>query len=245
MVAPKRLVGHTVVVIDVLRATTTIAHALAAGACKVIPCLEVDEARRRAEKIGRANVVLGGERGGMLIEGFDLGNSPRAYTTDSVGGRTVVFTTTNGTAALLHCQGAEKIVLGALVNLSAVVEAVSSAERLTIVCAGTLGCITREDIFAAGAIVERLANRPDRSFKLSPTALISRATWQSIASKAGGRVNAVGSDLEAIVAAMRESRGGRDLVRLGLDRDIVDAARVDRLDCLPCHDPVRGVLECP
>ncbi len=258
VVAPEQLIGHTVVVIDVLRATTTIAQAMASGAAKVIPCLEVEEALAQAEKLGRENVILGGERGGLLIEGFDLGNSPRSYTNEAVGGRTVVFTTTNGTAALLHCRQADKIVLGSLVNLSAVVDAVSSADKLTIVCAGTRGLITREDVFAAGAIIERLTSAADRQCKLSPTASIAHATWQSIEKKGISPISddkprtreaaakTIGlipfSAPQMIAAAMRETRGGRDLVHLGLDRDIVVASRVDGLVVVPCYDPASGVI---
>ena len=81
----------TAVVIDVLRATTVIAHALDAGASRIVPCLEVDEARQIAASDAADNVLLGGERGGLPIDGFDLGNSPQDYTTERVGGRTIVL----------------------------------------------------------------------------------------------------------------------------------------------------------
>src|SRR5262245_17681938 len=91
---PAALAAKTVVVIDVLRATTTIVHALAAGAREVVPCLEVEEARQVAARLGKV-AVLRGERGGVAIAGFDVGNSPAEYTRERVGGKTVVFTTTN------------------------------------------------------------------------------------------------------------------------------------------------------
>src|SRR5438067_13583166 len=91
LVESAALAGEMVVVIDVLRATTTIIHALAAGAREVVPCLEIDEARGVAGRLGKA-AVLGGERGGVAIAGFDLGNSPAEYTRERVGGKTVVFT---------------------------------------------------------------------------------------------------------------------------------------------------------
>ena len=86
--------------IDVLRSTTTIVHALAAGAREVIPCAQVEEARQIARQFPADQVVLGGERGGLAVKGFDLGNSPEDYTADRVRGKTLVITTTNGTRAM-------------------------------------------------------------------------------------------------------------------------------------------------
>src|SRR4051812_42560200 len=99
LVEPEALSGSTVVVIDVLRATTTIVHALAAQAVEVAPFRDVEDARRLANDLGN-KAVLGGERGGVPIPGFDLGNSPAEYTSERVAGKTVIFTTTNGTRAL-------------------------------------------------------------------------------------------------------------------------------------------------
>ena len=126
LVDPEQLRGRVAVVIDVLRATTTIIHALARGAECVIPCLEVEAARQAAQKIG-SSALLGGERGGMRIDGFDFGNSPTEYVSEKISGRTIVFSTTNGTRAMLHCRQAAKILLGAFVNRAAVAQAVSSA----------------------------------------------------------------------------------------------------------------------
>ena len=99
---PGQMCGGIAVVIDVLRATTTIVHALAAGCAAVVPCAEVDEAKKTAAALRPGKVVLGGERGGKLIRGFDLGNSPREYTAKACKKATVVFTTTNGTVTLTN-----------------------------------------------------------------------------------------------------------------------------------------------
>src|SRR4051794_36039557 len=98
---PAELAGKTANVVDVLRATTTIIHAIAGGAKEVIPCQEIDEAKQIASQIG-PSAVLGGERGGEQIPGFDFGNSPLEYSRERIAGRTVVFTTTNGTRAMLR-----------------------------------------------------------------------------------------------------------------------------------------------
>ena len=97
-----QLEGAVAVVIDVLRATTTIVHALAAGCDCVRPCLEVEEARELADQMRAGRVILGGERGGSPLPGFDLGNSPGQYTAQVCKGTTLVLTTTNGTRALIR-----------------------------------------------------------------------------------------------------------------------------------------------
>jgi len=149
--------GGVVVVIDVLRASTTICQALAAGARAVIPCLEVDEARRTAERFAAGEVVLGGERQGVRIDGFALGNSPAEYTKATVGGRTVVFSTTNGTKAMHACRLADAVWIGAFVNFSAVLHRLRAAagqgRPLHLLCAGTDGRVTGEDVLFAGALV--------------------------------------------------------------------------------------------
>src|SRR5262245_36031837 len=109
LVPPGRLVGGVAVVIDVLRATTTIVHALAAGCLAVRPCLEVEEARALADGMRAGRVLLGGERGGIPLPGFDLGNSPREYTGKVCKNNTLVLTTSNGTRALHRAAEAERV----------------------------------------------------------------------------------------------------------------------------------------
>src|SRR5262245_37519631 len=115
---PGGLRGGVAVVSDVLRATTTLVHALAAGCKSIRPCLEVDDARRLAGEMRVGRSLLGGERDGRPLPGFDLGNSPRQYTTELCQGTTLVFTTTNGTRALLRAAEAERVLAAGLVNCS-------------------------------------------------------------------------------------------------------------------------------
>src|SRR5260370_2380608 len=155
---PGRLTGGVAVVVDVLRATTTIIHALAAGCSAVRPCAEVDEARALAGSMRAGRVLLGGERGGAPIEGFDLGNSPGEYTSRVCSGTALVLTTTNGTRALLRAAEAERTLIAAFVNYSAVCEQLRHDLRpLHIVCAGTEGEPSLEDTLLAGALVEYLS----------------------------------------------------------------------------------------
>jgi len=224
LVTPEELAGGMVVVIDVLRASTVICHALAAGAQAVVPTLEVEEARRIAAALPAGQAVLGGEREGLPIARFDLGNSPAEYRSDTVGGRTVVFTTTNGTRAMNRCRSARRVLIGAFVNLSALCEAIRSAEpeALHLLCAGTKGKITREDVLFAGAVVDRLieAGAVDETLA-SDQARISRAAWQQAS---GGKWPVAPATL---AAELRNSQGGRNLKAIHLERDVEDAANVD------------------
>ncbi len=227
-----------VIVIDVLRATTTIVHALATGCASVVPCAEVDEARRRAKELEEP-AVLGGERGGQRIDGFDLGNSPCEYTAEAIAGKTLVFTTTNGTRALLAASDAQEILLGAFVNLTAVARASEKAEHLTIVCAGTGGRISREDVLCAGAIIDRLAESLG-SVDTSPSANMAHVAWRSLGLDLPVSSRHADSLTEWLSMALANCRGGRDLVRLGLEADITTAARVDSYELVPRFEAQTG-----
>src|SRR4051794_31619088 len=143
LIPPGALKGSVAVVVDVLRATTVMVHALAAGAEAIVPCSEIAEARRIALEHPAGSTVLGGERQGLPIEGFDLGNSPDEYTPEVCGGKTVVMTTTNGTRAILASLEAERVLVAGFVNLRATVDALSvnvlkvHALPMHIICAGT------------------------------------------------------------------------------------------------------------
>lgn len=226
--------GGIVVVIDVLRASTTIVTALAHGALAVRACGTVDEAREAAEAAGReeGECLLGGERGGLPIEGFDLGNSPAEYTRPRVAGRRVVVTTTNGTAAVEACPHAEALLIGCLVNRGAVAAFVSALREegieqegierpVHLVCAGTDGAVTEEDLIAAGAILDA-AGPPPRS--LDTVAARALRSFRDVA-EAGG-----------LVAALERSRGGRNLSAIGMAGDIVAAAAVDTIPVVPRLD---------
>ena len=227
LAVPDVFEGSTAVVIDVLRATTVIVHALAAGALRVVPCLGIDEAQRHAQELPAGEAILGGERGGVLIEGFDLSNSPSEYTPENVGGRTLFFTTTNGTRAMHACRAAERIVIASFVNLSAVCKSLKEAERVEIVCAGTDGEVSREDVLAAGAIVDTLGSDWNRS----DAAGIAHTVWKSAK--------------RSLAEELRDSAGGRNLIDLGLAADIDVAAELDQFSLAAQLDPDRWQIDLP
>lgn len=229
---PEELRDSTVVVIDVLRASTTMAFALEAGAKEIIPCMEIADARRIAAEFGAGEVVLGGERGGTRIEGFDLGNSPSEYVVESVAGRTLVFTTTNGTRALLHCRQAKRVLIGAFVNVSAVLKELAGVERIDLVCAGTDGQYSRDDILLAGLLVQRLQQMTGHPFQLNVQALTSRENWVSTFAVP----YATGAELlpaELLARQLRSSLGGQNLLAIGLESDILTASELDRCQVVP------------
>jgi 2-phosphosulfolactate phosphatase len=223
LMPPDRPAGGTVVVIDVLRASTTIVHALAAGARQVVPCAEVEQAREEAARLG-PSALLGGERRGVPIDGFDLGNSPGEYTAAKVRDKTVVFTTTNGTQAMLRCRQAKRVLIGAFVNASAIADPLESEPTVDLLCAGTEGRITREDVLLAGMLTVDLASRWE-SAVLSDEAQLAADSWRQATEEV-----LAGVPLPELLAA---GRGGRNLLDIGLAADIQAAGEIDAFELVP------------
>lgn len=149
--------GATVIVIDVLRCTSCIITALNNGADSVIVFAGVEEARSYAQKLGRKNCVLGGERHALPIDGYDVGNSPLQYNRARVAGKTVIMSTTNGARAISGIKGSAATLIAASINhLAAANEAALLGNNVLIVCSGTNGEVSADDIISAGAIVSDL-----------------------------------------------------------------------------------------
>ena len=215
----KTLDGSTVVVIDILRASTTITSALAAGAHTVYPCCEVSEALCLAEQLGPA-VVLGGEREGLRIEGFHFGNSAAEYAGEAVDGKQIVFTTTNGTLAMESCRTADRVLIGAFSNQTAIVDHLVTQHQVDLVCAGTRGEVTREDVLFAGAVVAQLS---DSATTMNDSSRLARDAWNNL--------NLVRPDM--LEEVLRDSQGGRNLIEIGHAADIAHAALVDTTNLVP------------
>lgn len=158
--AGRGLREECVVVIDTLRASTTIISALLAGAREVIPVDDVEHAVAAAEGLGSERTLLGGERHGVRINGFHLGNSPLEYTPEVVEGKTILLTTTNGTRAFRAASAAHTLLCGTLLNAEQIAEFCCDLDRnLTLLCAGTHGGFSMDDALAAGAIINSLRQR--------------------------------------------------------------------------------------
>jgi 2-phosphosulfolactate phosphatase len=240
------LAGSVVVVIDLLRASSTICRALASEATCVVPFLEVDDTKRAAARFRREEIVLGGERHGRIIEGFDLGNSPLEYAPDAVGGRRVLFTTTNGTRALHHARLAKRTLIGCALNRQAVANVIANEPRVDILCAGADGEVTGEDILAAGAIVHALVDPDPRGdavtlvhYKTDDGAGSALAKWQQLLQAAR---NTGVSAAAQFAEQMRDTPGGRNLLDIGHQRDLAACAQLDKLSIVPELNRVTGEI---
>jgi len=208
---------RVVFVIDILRATTTMCAALNNGAKAIIPVSSTEEALRLAQTIGSTDVLLAGERNCTRIPGFQLGNSPLEMKELVVRGKTLILTTSNGTSALLACQGAATVIPAAAANLGLAAErgreALEGNQPILIVCAGRSGTFALDDAYCAGRLAAAIigGTRPDR--RLNDAALASIAL-----------VRRYGDNWER---PLRFSRSGRELVKLGFGDDVQDAARLD------------------
>jgi len=231
--------GTVAVVIDVFRATTTITHALVAGATQAIPCLEIQDAFDMREKLRQQSIdehiLLGGERGGVLIDGFDLGNSPEDYTPERVGGKTLIFSTTNGTRAMFRLCDADAIYLACFNNASAVAKCLLEFPKITILCAGTNRQYTEEDMLLAGFLVERLTRWSENRYALNTYAVAAREQWDTNFPLAK-RIGEEPIHPENLAQILRQSRGGKNLMQLGLGKDILAASCIDLFDLVPKID---------
>jgi 2-phosphosulfolactate phosphatase len=224
--------GRTVFVIDILRATTSMCAALSNGARAILPVASAEEALKLAQTIGSEDVRLAGERNCVRIEGFHLGNSPLEMSEVSVRGRTLVFTTTNGTRALLACQGAAAVYLACAGNLTPAAErareALSQEGSVLVLCAGRDNGFSLDDAYTAGRLVAEVLGSSVKRRGLNDAALASLDL-----------VRRYGSRWER---PLRRSRAGRELIRLGFADDVADAARLDAYPVLPSFHERRVTL---
>jgi 2-phosphosulfolactate phosphatase len=222
-VKPVDTAGRLVAIVDVLRASTTVATALGNGAKTVIPLEGADEVISRSKEFSRSGVKLAGEQKMFPIAGFDLGNSPQDFTAEAVEGKTILITTTNGTRALLGVQGARDIVIASYVNFTAVLAmmkvAASSNTDIAIICAGEEGSFTLEDAACAGRYVRAI---PKRASVVSNDA----ASASVLIEKRYG---------ENIAKVFKESTHGQALQSAGFGDDLTAAAEVDAYSVVPIY----------
>ncbi len=223
------LAGRVVVVIDALRATSTIIAAFENGCAAFIPVLTVEEARSRAAGCAGSDICLGGERGGRMVEGFQFGNSPRDYPADKVFGKTVVMTTTNGTRALLAARRAAKVLIGAFLNRTALAKRLIEEQKdVLIACAGEKDRFCLEDALCAGAIIDSL-EKAEAPLTLSDSALAAKRLFHW----------AEGS----LVQNLLECEWGSYLESIGFGPDVEICARLDSSSLVPVFEEGRIILD--
>jgi len=213
------------IVIDVLRATSSFIIALANGAKDITPFSEIDAAR--AEKAQRPLAILSGEREGNIINGFDIGNSPYDFSPAMVKGRSLISCTTNGTSAICAAREAKNLWLGALLNAPAVAKtALIEQSDLVIVCAGTTGSPSLDDILAAGAIIKHIME--ERIASLNDAALIAKQIYGFYASD--------------LYEGLLQAEHGAKLHRMGRGKEIEFCAQEGIYNICPYYDKISGVI---
>ena len=203
-----------VVVIDVLRATSSITYGIENGAEAIIPVMEVDDCLIYADR----GYLLAAERNGEVVEGYDFGNSPFSYTAEKVSGKTVVLTTTNGTRAMhLAQERAQQVIIGSFLNLTAVCEYLNSQNQdVLLLCAGWKGNFNLEDTLFAGAVVEQLQN----DFTFADDSSVAALDMYQLAK----------GDLRGY---LKKSSHSARLIKLNIEEDVKFCLRLDTCKAIP------------
>ena len=210
------LTGRVVVVIDVLRATSSVVEALVNGAQGVYPAPSTEEAIKLASSLGREDTILCGEVRGFKVEGFDLGNSPREFSAEVVAGKRLVMSTTNGTRAFFLVEDAVRVLICSFMNLSAVAAVAMEADSLIIVCAGMEGLFSLDDAVCAGALVQRIRAAADVE--------LNDAAMGAVEMALTFRIN---------THFLASTWTGKRLVEIGLSEDLEICAEIDCYSAVP------------
>ncbi len=220
---------RTVVVIDVLRASTSILTALVNGARDVVPVADMGDASNLASNLDPSSYLLGGERGGHRIEGYHLGNSPLEYTEQQVKGRTIILTTTNGTTAIKRASSARHLLIGSFLNASRVVDFIEKAGRpTTIICAGTRNRVSLEDTLCAGLMLYHLWKGQDPPDSVTDTAYMAFTQYCK--------------DKDELTRALKHCNHAQWLRANGYADDVDYCMTIDLLPALPYYTENRLVL---
>ncbi len=211
--------GKTTVVIDVLRASTTIITALANGAREVIPVATIEFAVKISGGMFGGQTLLGGERNTKKIEGFALGNSPVEYLPEIVDNKTIVFYTTNGSKAIVKAKFSQNLFVGSFVNLKKLAGYLTSLnENVEILCAGKNNLFCMEDTVCAGKLIEEIENI-NSNLELSDSARAASAL-----SKTFGK---------NILKMLKETEHGKLLIKNGYEEDLELSAKLNSINLVP------------
>lgn len=220
--------NRTVVVIDVLRACSTIATALDRGARAVMPVPDMARAGKIAGNLDPDVYRLGGERGGEKIEGYHLGNSPHEYTRDAVEERDIILNTSNGTQALDRAKGAKHLIAACFLNAERVVDFIQqNAEAVTIVCAGRQNRLALEDTLCAGLLLDRLWDGKE-PYPVTDSAHTAYTLYHT--------------DRDDLLNALHGANHAEWLAKQGYEDDLEYCFQTDTLSVLPYYTENRLLL---
>ncbi len=217
---PSLLSTRTIVVIDVLRATSVIVHAISQGALEIIPVATVEEAFQMAKNFPQGTTLLGGERGSQKIEGFDLGNSPREYIAEKVKGKRVILTTTNGTKAFHSVSSGREVIAGSFFNIGATAKWCLDLNRdILLFPSGDGGSFSLEDTVCGGMLIDQVTKTVKKSIALTDAAQSAHILCQRFENN--------------LIEAFHVSCHGKDLVAKGFEDDLAYCAQIDITDIVP------------
>ncbi len=215
----KDIKDKVIIVLDTLRATTSIITAMKNGCKEIIPVDDINDALEVSKTMG-SHTLLAGERDSSIIPGFDMGNSPLEFMPDKVKGKSIVMTTTNGTEAMLKASSARVVFIGALINGEAVAhEAIKQRRDLKLLCAGNDRKLALEDILTAGAIIDEISAKSNAKLELDDLATIS--------------LNLYRQHRWDLVGALRGSAHYEALVSKGFERDVEYCCNMNIMDVVP------------
>lgn len=221
-ISPSQLSNSTVIVVDVLRSSSCIITAVKNGALRIVPASDPGEAVALALKLGIHDCVLAGERGGLRLPDFALGNSPAEFSPQNVKDKQVIISTSNGTEAINSVRSAKTVLIGGMINRTAVAKrALEIGDNVLIVCAGTQGRISADDLCAAGSIAEAMnmtSETPLEATDFTMVCCMLYADWRE------GR------------ADLTVTQHYSTLIRLGFENDVKYCFTQDITDVVPVYD---------
>jgi len=217
---PNLLSGRVIVVIDILRATSVMVHAMSRGASEIIPLATVEEAFRMAKAFPREFVILGGERKNRKIPGFDLGNSPKEYVAARVKGKKLILTTTNGTRAFHAVSSGKEILVGSFLNIGAIAQrCLELNKNIFIFPSGDEGNFSLEDTLCGGMLIDLITQKEKKQIILSDASSSAQILYQRFK--------------DNLLQAFHLSHHGKELINRGFEDDLVYCAQIDMTGIVP------------
>ena len=224
------LFDRTVVVIDVLRATSVIVQTMSQGASEIRPVTTADEAIQMAKALGESSMLLGGERESKRVPGFDLGNSPKEYIAEKVKGKKLILATTNGTKAFHLVSTGKEILVGSFLNIGALAKRCLELDRdLFIFLSGDEGNFSLEDTICGGMLIDLITKKTKKSISLTDASQCAQILYKSLK--------------DNLFGAFYLSRHGKELIHRGFEDDLVYCAQIDITNVVPIFRD--GVIRVP